>query len=352
MAFVQRFKEFKLFQPTEDEASAAMVTLPERQEINRRYLEEHPMSAPLGMSITGSFISAHAPDYIGVPTIHWTVEDWRREFRSMRACGMDTVLLQAAAWRELEECYFPSEILRAYERFNVLTPLVEAADSEKVTLFLGSLGSVSGWDLQNEAKTRREIEMHQAVLRELAGRYGSRISGFYFPCETAFRGEHRPEHEAQYSRILEVFCRTARELLPGKAVVMSPSSKYFEGKEDEFLACWRHIFSIAAPDILAPQDSIGCGGCNLVNQPSMWRLWKRLADDVRCRLWANIELFERRVFGGETPFDSASPERVRTQIANVEPYVEKCVCWEYSYFVNGDARGASSLHDLLSDLAD
>ena len=348
MAFVKQFKDFKLFQPTEEEASAALASLPSRLEINRSFLERHQEMPLATMKITGSFISAHAPDYVGVPTLHWGVDHWRREFRVMKEAGLDTVILQAAAWKELEECYYPSDVLKSFEAFDVLSPLAEAASLEKMLLFMGGLGSVSGWDLQNEEKTRREIELHTSVLSELAQRYGNGIAGFYFPCETAFRGERRPEHELQYGKILGDFCRTARELLPGKAIVMSPSSKYFEGKSADFLACWERIFSFGTPDILAPQDSIGCGGCNLANQASMWKLWKELATEVGCRLWANIELFERRTFGGEDPFDAATPERVQCQLANVAPYVEKCVCWEFSTFVNGQANGADALRKVFS----
>lgn len=347
MAFVKKFNDFKLFQPTEEEASAAEKNLPARQALNKKFLTDNPPSAALKIAISGSFISAHAPDYVGVPTIYWSMEDWQKELRIMKANGLDTVIFQASAWKELEECYFPSEVLKDFEIFDTVTPLVEAAYIENMTLFLGGLGSVAGWDLQNEEKTRQEIELHKSVLRELSELYGDKISGFYFPCETAFRGERKIEHEAQYSKILGEFCRTARELLPGKKVVMSPASKYFEGKEDEFFSCWKNLFSVSSPDILAPQDSIGCGGSNLSNQSAMWSLWKRLADDVKCTLWANIELFERRVFGGEDPFDAASPERVRTQLANVAPYVTKAVCWEYSYFINGNANGSKALRDCL-----
>lgn len=348
MALIKKFNDFKLFQPTEEEAAAAQSKLSERLEINRRFLADNPQRSTCNMSISGSFIAAHAPDYVGVPTLHWTIEDWRQEFRTMKNNGLDTVILQAAAWKELEECYFPFKRLNGFEQFDVTAPLTEAAQAEKMTIYLGGLGTVSGWDLHDKEKTVQEIELHKAVLTELATLYGERIDGFYFPCETAFRGERRTEHEIQYSNILGEFCSTARALLPGKKIVMSPASKYFENKDEEFLDCWRNIFSKGVPDILAPQDSIGCGGCNLSNQSAMWKLWRRLADDVGCKLWANIELFERRTFGGEDPFDAASAERVKRQLTNVADYVEKCVCWEFSYFINGKANGSQSLKKLLS----
>ena len=343
MAFVKNFGDFKLYQPTAEEAAEAEKTLRPRQELNLRFIEENPLNEDVKATISGTFVAAHAPDYVGVPMIYRTVDDWRREFQVMRNYNIDTVILQSSAWKELEESYFFSETLKNFRTFDVVGPLAEAAKAENMKLFVGGFGSVAGWDLQNAEKTARETELHEAVLRELAELASDSIAGFYFPCETAFRGERRLEHEMQYSKILGTFCRIARELLPDKPIVMSPSSKYFEGRDDEFIACWKNLFSIGVPDILAPQDSIGCGGCNLANQSRMWALWKKLADETKCRLWANIELFERRAFGGEDPFDSASAERVNRQLANVAEYVEKCICWEFSYFVNGNANGSEAL---------
>ena len=154
MAWIKKFNDFKLFQPTEEEAAEAQSKLPERLEINRRFLADNPQRSTCNMSISGSFISAHAPDYIGVPTLHWSVEDWHNEFQAMKKNGLDTVILQAAAWKELEECYFPSKTLNVFKQFDVIAPLIEAAQSEKMTIYLGGLGTISGWDMQNKEKRR------------------------------------------------------------------------------------------------------------------------------------------------------------------------------------------------------
>ena len=333
MAFVKSFGRFRLFQPTAEEAEAGAAVVFRTVERNRRFLAETPSDGGPRHAVTGSFVAAHAPDYVGIPTLDWDAARWRIELERLKASGMDTVILQASAWKELGECYYPSRALASYDAFDVVTPLAEAASSCGMALYLGGLGSVAGWSsYPDEASIRRELELHASVLGELAERYGSRISGFYFPCETAYRGSRNPANEAQYGRILSRFCRTAREILPGKPLLMSPSSKYFSGMDADFLACWHAIFADARPDILAPQDSIGCGGCDLVTQPAMWRLWKELADGLGIRLWANIELFERRSFGGEAPFVTASTERIGRQLSNVTPFVEKCICWEAIYF--------------------
>lgn len=109
---------------------------------------------------------------------------------------------------------------------------------------------------------------------------------------------------------------------------MSPASIYEPGKCREFTDSWMAVLDGVPLDILAPQDSIGCGCCTLEEQPEMWSLWSRIAREKQIPLWANIELFERREFGGSAPFTAASAERIAAQCGNVSPYVEKCICWE------------------------
>ena len=109
---------------------------------------------------------------------------------------------------------------------------------------------------------------------------------------------------------------------------MSPASTWNAGKQDDFVASWLALLDDVPLDILAPQDSVGCSGCVWENMPEMWKLWKRVADTAGIKLWANIELFERKAFGGAKPFINAAPERITEQCRNTAPFVEKCICWE------------------------
>ena len=121
-------------------------------------------------------------------------------------------------------------------------------------------------------------------------------------------------------------------MAPEKKVMMAPASGRHRGKERDFVEFWHDLLAGIPLDILAPQDSVGCAGCKLEDMSEMWSLWRTTADSVNVSLWADIELFERTGFGGPAPFKSADPERILFQCGAVEPFVEKCVCWEALFF--------------------
>jgi hypothetical protein len=105
-----------------------------------------------------------------------------------------------------------------------------------------------------------------------------------------------------------------------------------------------YILLLKVPlDIMAPQDSIGCAGCNLGIQKAAWDIWAKICDNSGIELWANVELFERRSFGGAVPFVPAAPERVMAQINNVSSFVKKIICWEYPYFAGTKGAAGSEL---------
>ena len=158
------------------------------------------------------------------------------------------------------------------------------------------------------------------------------------------------DNELEKEKLLNCLYRSyfskVKELAPDKLLAMSPASMYYEDMTRDFDDFWGCMLDGVPLDILMPQDSVGTGGCSLEEQPHMWQLWKKTADIHNVRLWCHLEIFERRAFGGTEPFVSADPARVRAQMNNVSPYVEKCICFEFPYFT-GNAQGATRLKDEI-----
>lgn len=336
------YEGFRLFEPAPEAVPAVRGQVEEQRRRNRQYLEACPAAPGLPMRITGSFICAHAPDYVGVPTLDWSENQWRELFAGMRGSGIDTVIWQASAWNELEEVYYRSECFSSFRQWNTVEPMLKAAAEEGMRVFLGGYGSVVGWSQSlDDAAVRREIRNQLACMRELLA-WRDLFGGIYFSPETAFRGSRDFSCERRLNRLYRDYFSALKELAPEKDILMSPASKFHPGLENDFVECWLNLLDGVPLDILAPQDSIGCSGCSLADQPDMWECWRRVAEARNIRLWANIELFERRDFGGASPFDAASAERVAAQVRNVSPRVSKCVCWEYPYFA-GNAPGGPEL---------
>lgn len=332
---IEKVGDFSLFMPSLDGLDEVKDFFSSVQQRNKDFLASVPAPGLDGCKrITGSFVAAHAPDYVGVPTLDWDAERWSKLFETMKLDHIDTVVLQASLWHELGECYYPTQRFAGeYKVWNVVEPMLKAARACNMKVFLGCYGSVAGWKEGREGleASRVEIARQLDCLQELL-QWRDGFDGLYFTPETAFRGSRVPETEAMLNLLYRGFFARVRELAPEKKILISPASKYFPDMEEDFLGFWTSVFQDGCPDIIAPQDSVGCGGCTLDKLPEMWQLWKKLADRLNIELWSNVELFERIEFGGEAPFRRADEQRIARQVAVESIYVDKLICWEYPFF--------------------
>ncbi|MBR2439676.1 MAG: DUF4434 domain-containing protein [Lentisphaeria bacterium] len=331
---IGNYAGFNIFEPAPEIIPESLKIVTEKNAVNQNFLSEMSPDEKMkpGKSITGSFIYAHAPDYVGNYTLNWGVPEWKKAFEKLRKKQVDTVILQASVWNELNEVYYSSKTFSSFNGWNVVEPMLHAAKEAGMTVFLGGYGSISGWNMNlNDKDVLLEIERQTTCLSELL-RYRELFDGVYYSPETAFRGVRDLQREQRLHWIYQTYFSKIKEMAPEKKILMSPASKWIPGKEEDFIASWLALFDDVPLDILAPQDSIGCSGCTLDVMPQMWKLWRTVTDRAGITLWANIELFERMEFGGPEPFKTASADRIRQQCRAVAPFVEKCICWEALYF--------------------
>ncbi|MBQ9501288.1 MAG: DUF4434 domain-containing protein [Lentisphaeria bacterium] len=347
MSGIRTFEGFNFFQPPPETEPEDMGLVRSSYAGNEKYLAEHP-DRPAAMPITASFICAHAPDYVGLPTVGWDCAQWVLLFERMKRDGIGAVIFQAALWNELRECYYRSKIFRDdFRQWEVISPMLEAARQCGMTVFLGGYGSLSGFNAGNmsDREVSREIDRQTACMLELLERDPG-FAGIYYVSETYFQGRE-PEAEKRLNRIYRNYLGRLAQAAPGKKFLISPATMYVPDSSRDFVEFWKVILDGLPPMILAPQDSVGTGCDLLPHAEEMWRLWKNVADHFGFPLWANIELFERVKFSGPDLFHAASPARVRAQINCAAPFVERCICWEYPFFT-GRAVGAEALkHEIF-----
>lgn len=341
------YNGFNIFEPSDAIIPEDRKKLDRALRENRKYVELHGVPEKLQFPITGSFLQAHAPDYVGGSTLDWDKKNWIGLFQEMQSVGIDTGVLQASMWNELQETYYPSKFFSSFKQWNVVPQMLEAAAETGMKIALGGYGSVVGWtSLLNGERIREEIDRQTACLKELL-QWKECFEILYFTPETAYRPNNRSaEREKLMNTLYKEYFARIKELAPDKRILMSPASKYPAEYRDDFLDFWHSILEDVPLDILAPQDSIGCSGCILSEQDAMWKLWKQVTTEKGMTLWAHMELFERRDFGGPAPFIAAPPERVLNQAKNLAPYIEKLVCFEYPFFAK-DAEHADVLRKTL-----
>lgn len=334
--------DYKVFLPPEGwrETPEARERRRFRAEANRAAGNDPDAKMP-EMPVTGSFIYAHPPNYKGAEAFRYSPADWRRKLSQLKVLGIDTVIFQASLWNELKECYYPSEYFRDFKTWNVLEPALEAAAELGLDFYLGGYGSVTCWRRKLETGTiRQETERQMACYRELM-RYRRLFKGFYFAPESAYAGERNPELEKGLSCLYERIFSEIRSIDPSLKIMMSPATIYYPGRMGDMAASWSNVFSGAHPDILAPQDSIGCGCITMPHQVEALKIWHEITERFGMEHWSNVECFECCApYNDENSRRAAGPERVLRQMANAEPFVKKLITWELLYYADPELHPA------------
>ena len=300
--------------------------------VNRGYLAGLA-SSPTGGKLSGTFIYAHPPDYVGQRTMDWGTREWRGLFKWLKELGIDTVIYQAAAWFEVRECYYHSKVFSDYRTWNSLDALLEAVAAEGLTLFLGGLGNLMTFDenITAEALTT-DCEMQLACYRELQALYAGGFHGFYISPETCFSGRRQPEREKLLNTYYGEICRGLKTLRPDLPILFSPATFYWA---DTAQAAYDFLFNIFQGfpfDILCPQDSIGVLGNQLPHLPETFAVWQRISQALGVELWVNVESFELSRTGTTQDFVSADFKRLAVQLAHARQVGRKIVSWEIPYF--------------------
>ena len=306
-----------------------------KAEANRTYTAEHANEKVQGR-ISGSFIYAHPPNYRGAEAVTYTQADWKRELGRLQKLGIDTVIFQASVWDELHECYYKSELFKDYKFFNVVEPMLNAAKELNLTVFLGAVGSVTCWhEKLNNQIIDSEVAKQIGCFDELCKSFNGMFDGIYFSPESTYPGFRDADLENFLGDLYGRFFNEIRSRNDKLKIMMSPATFYHAGKMDDMKGAWLGMFSKAHPDILAPQDSIGCGCITLDKQVEALKIWRSICDEANIEFWSNVEVFECcPPYIDETSRRIAPHDRVVAQINNAAPYVSKFITWELLWYGN------------------
>lgn len=342
---------YTLLVPSAEDEPTIRQSMQLGAQANRAYLDSLT-TLPSGGRLTGSFIYAHPPDYVGRPTMEYTKADWQQVLRELKELGLDTVVYQAAVWVEIRECYYPSKLFSNYKTWNALEPLMEAVAAEGFTLYLGGLGNMIGFDPNATAATlQADADAQLVCFRELMA-YKDGFHGFYMSPETGFPGGRQPQREQLLNGYFTAVCRGVKDLMPNLPILMSPGTYFSEGKESEITGFLQALFQGCPVDSIAPQDSIGTFGNRLPNLHRAFEIWREVCGALGIDLWVNVESFERVTVGTEQDFVAADFERLRVQLATAAQFGSKIISWEVPYFYSSLAgeRGGKLRANYLAYL--
>lgn len=280
--------------------------------------------------ITGTFIDEITHD---IPSQNWGCNEWSKEFVTMRAFGIDTVIIIRSGYRD--EAIFPSETLKNHEKEDLAQFFLDEAYKNEINVFLGSYDCGKlGWEWTN---WQEDWNINRHFIPEIFRRYGSHpaFHGWYIAPETCVASEGAFQIYKRHSDLM-------KELAPQKPVLISPYYPSYVFKDDttavrqkKFMDNWAQIFSsVPQIDICAFQD----GSCNFHTTDSETAELKEYVRSTHtlCRefnilQWNNLESFGRQYGWNFPPIDWRLLER---KMSIADPYVEKQVTFEFSHFMS------------------
>ena len=307
------------------------------------------MSSIAALPVTGTYLDEISHD---IPHQNWGFREWERDFASMKAMGIDTVIVIRAGHKRWMT--FPSKVLQ--ERRGGYTPPVDLidmfldlAEEYGMKFYLGTYDSGEYWV---NGEYQKEVEVNLPFVEEVWKRYGSRkaFSGWYLTQEISRR-------KAGVIELLAQVGRACKELSGGLPVLISP---WIDGKKavsafgaqlnkaesislEEHERDWNEILAglQGAVDAIAFQD----GHCDYDELSDFLVLNRDLANKYGMQSWTNCESFDRDM---PIKFLPIKWEKMLLKLqAAYRAGLAKAITFEFSHFMSPNSMypSAANLYD-------
>lgn len=246
-----------------------------------------------GMKIHATFLDEVSWD---IPHQNWGVAEWDKDFKAMKAIGINTVVMIRSGlgkWISSPfDCILKTEDVY-YPPVDLTKMFLTLADRHNMHFFFGMYDSGKYWI---EGKFHKEIDINRRLIDEVWKKYGHHKSfkGWYLSQEVSRRTKNM-------SKIYAEVGKHAKAVSNNLTTLVSP---YIHGlKTDQVMSGdkpitlrqheeeWNEILANVegAVDILAFQD----GQVDYHELPEYLSVNKKLADAHKMRCWTNIESFDR-----------------------------------------------------------
>lgn len=269
----------------------------------------------------------------------FTAEDWRKKVREIADVGMEYIVLMATAL--YERCYFKSSVFPFADIpcADPIEALLSEADECGLKVFLGN-GFYGDWRKAGEnIKSKEVIDRSFRAMDELAELYGHHKSfyGWYFPDETCIILRYSKAF-TEYVNLCSARCRL---ITPEKKVLIAPYGTNLVYANDRF------VRSLAEMDVdfIAYQDEVGVKKTKVDRTERLFEKLRKAHDKAgRAELWADIELFTFESTVYRSALLPADFSRIKKQIENVAPYVDKILCYQYPGLMNPEGSDVFAGH--------
>lgn len=298
------------------------------------------------MRITATFIDEISHD---IPHQNWGPAEWERDFRHMKAAGIDTVVIIRSGYRRFltyPSTYLINELGCFAPPIDLIELFLTLADTHQLKFYFGLYDSGRYWDTGN---MQHEIEANRFVIDEAWQRYGHHPSfqGWYLSMEISrkTKGAIAAFH-ALGKQCKEISGGLATFISPwidGRKAVLAASSELTKSDAITLLEHekeWDEIFDgiRGVVDAVAFQD----GHVDLHELDQYLAVNKRLADTYGLQVWTNCESFDRDMPIKFLPI-KFEKLRLKLEAARRAGY-EKAITFEFSHFMSPQSMYPSAHH--------
>lgn len=274
-----------------------------------------------------------------IPHQNWGREEWDRDFKYMKAVGIDTVIMIRSGYRRF--LTYPSSYLTDtmgcyVPPVDLVEMFLQLADKHEMKFYFGLYDSGKYWDTGD---MQHEIDANRFVIDEVWQKYGhyKSFGGWYLSMEIS----RKTKGATGAFRILGEQCKSISDGLPtfispwidGKKAVMAASSELTKSDVvsiQEHEREWNEIFHEIqhAVDAVAFQD----GHIDYHELPEFFAINKKLADKYNMQCWTNAESFDRDM---PIKFLPIKFEKLRLKLeAAREAGYDKAITFEFSHFMS------------------
>ena len=288
-----------------------------------------------GLKITGTFLDEISHD---IPHQNWGEKEWDRDYRYMKAIGIDTVILIRSGYKKFitypskyllsKGCYMPS--------VDLVDMFLRLAEKYGMKFWFGLYDSGKFWETRDMTY---EIEHNKYVIDEVWKNYGKYKSfgGWYISTEIS----RQTKGAIDAFRTMGKQCKDVSGGLPtfispwidGKKAVQASSGRLTKAESisvETHEREWNEIFDGIhdVVDACAFQD----GHIDYDELDAFFSVNKKLADKYGMQCWTNAESFDRDMPIKFFPikFDKL---RLKLEAAKRAGY-DKAITYEYSQFMS------------------
>jgi hypothetical protein len=293
-------------------------------------------------ALDGSFITGSLCGF-------WADARWQQEFTAMKNAGMHYIILSSVAHSipgEKAQMLYPSSLpntemakgANGVTYPDVVDACLRNAQAAGIKVFVG-IDLSDRWSNSHADDSTwlySQMNFDNSICDEVWSLYKNKYPDAFYGWYWAYEVDNVNFTTKTQQRVLTNAMNmqldhlsATNEKLPFMWCPYMTSNSNLSGTPQDYQAMWQNVFSglhTTSGDIFCPQDGIGVGHLNLSNLAS-WFSALRQAVNTKPGLvmWSDVETFD-------IDRNSATMDRIISQLKIEQPYVDNYITWEYCYY--------------------